>query len=340
MKNYTLLFALVANAHTVFAQNMDSAKIYYQKGIDQKEVKHFLVAAGYFDKAIHFDSKYAAAYQENGYANLAMHKPDIAIRNFSALYELDPTSKAAIKELTDLYYSYHQYEKAIEFANKCIGCANAERVLAMSSYKKEDYAAAIKGLTNVIAKDVTDAEATYTIGRSYLDMEQYTKAVPFYTKAIELDTTKNSWMNELGLLYYNLNNFQHSKTYFLTAVEHGYVANNDFNENLGYAYIYSGEFEKGEKILLDILAKKPGNKDILRDIAEASYKQKLYDKSLDYCQQLLALNDKDGKALYQAGLCFIKKGAKEKGQNMCDTAIKIDPSLAGMRTKQDGGMGL
>jgi hypothetical protein len=47
MKNYTLLFALVAIAHTLFAQNMDSAKIYYQKGIDEKEAKHFLAAAGY-----------------------------------------------------------------------------------------------------------------------------------------------------------------------------------------------------------------------------------------------------------------------------------------------------
>lgn len=340
MKNSIVSIAFVALSSLVFGQNTDSAKIYYQKGIAEKEAKRFLVAGNYFDKAIHFDSKYAAAYQENGYANLAMSKPDIAIRNFSTLYELEPANKAAIKELTDLYYSYHQYAKAIEFANKCIGCANAERVLAMSSYKKEDYATAIKGLTNVIAKDATDAEATYTIGRSYLDMEQYTKAVPFYTKAIELDATKNSWMNELGLLYYNLNDFQHSKTYFLKAAESGYAVNNDFNENLGYACIYSGEFEKGEKLLLDILAKKPGNKDILRDIAEASYKQKLYDKCLDYCQQLLVLDDKDGKALYQAGLCFIKKGAKEKGQNMCDAAIKMDPSLSGLRTKQDGGMGL
>ena len=66
----------------------------------------------------------------------------------------------------------------------------------------------------------------------------------------------------------------------------------------------------------------------------------MYDKSLDYCQQLMTLDDKDGKALYQAGLCFIKKGSKEKGQNMCDAAIKMDPSLSGLRTKQDGGMGL
>ncbi|CAN5167723.1 hypothetical protein BH11BAC5_BH11BAC5_35720 [soil metagenome] len=340
MKQYTLLVTVVAIAQTSFAQTSDSAKIFYQKGVVENEAKHYLVAANYFDKAIKLDPKYTAAYQANGYTSLEMNKQDAAIRNFSKLYELEPSNTAAIKELTELYFTYHQYNKAVEFAKKCMDCPNAEKIIAMASYKQEDYATAIKGLTNVIAKNPLDAEATYTIGRSYLDMEQYTKAVPFYTKAVELDATKYHWMNELGLLYYNLNDFAHAKTYFLKAVESGYPVNNDFNENLSYAYIFSGEFEKGEKMLLDILAKKPGNKDILRDIAEASYKQKMYDKSLDYCQQLMTLDDKDGKALYQAGLCFIKKGYKEKGQNMCDAAIKIDPSLSGLRAKQDGGMGL
>ncbi|MBC7424846.1 MAG: tetratricopeptide repeat protein, partial [Ferruginibacter sp.] len=79
---------------------------------------------------------------------------------------------------------------------------------------------------------------------------------------------------------------------------------------------------------------------ILRDIAEAYFSQKMYDKSLAYCQQLLEADPKDGKALYQAGLCFQKKGQKEKGQSMCDDAIKLDPSLTSLKQKMDGGMGL
>ena len=98
--------------------------------------------------------------------------------------------------------------------------------------------------------------------------------------------------------------------------------------------------KKGEKLLLSILAKKPGNKDILRDIAEACYKQKNFDRSLDYCRQLIELDANDAKALYQAGLCFQQKGQKKKGQSMCDNAIKMDPSLSGLRQKNDGGIGL
>ena len=48
-------------------------------------------------------------------------------------------------------------------------------------------------------------------------------------------------------------------------------------------------------------------------------------------QKLLEMDMADAKALYQAGLCFIKKGNEDKGQQMCDKAIQMDPSLAGLR---------
>ena len=86
-------------------------------------------------------------------------------------------------------------------------------------------------------------------------------------------------------------------------------------------------------MLLDLLQKKPNNKDLMRDMAEAFYNGKMYDKSLNYCQKLMEMDMKDGKALYQAGLCFQKMGQKDKGQGMCDKAIEMDPSLAGMRQK-------
>ena len=74
---------------------------------------------------------------------------------------------------------------------------------------------------------------------------------------------------------------------------------------------------------------------MLRDIAEVLYKQKQYDKSLAYCQRLMEIDMKDGKALYQAGLNFQRKGEKDRGQQMCDKAIELDPSLDGLRRKKE-----
>ncbi|MEO6720514.1 MAG: tetratricopeptide repeat protein, partial [Ferruginibacter sp.] len=239
---YTILISLVMLASLAGFSQSDSANLYFKKGMEEKNARRFLVAANHFDKAIRFDSKFIDAWLQNGYTNLEMRKTDIAKAHFTKVIELDPSNKAAIKELTSLYYDYRQYQKAIEFALKCTDCENAEKIIAISNYHLEDYGSAVKGLLNVVAKNPTDAEATYTLARSYLEMEQYKEAVPYYNKAVQLDATKNEWAYELGLLYYNQNDFKNAAVFFNKAAEGGYPQSNDFMENLGYAYIYTGEF--------------------------------------------------------------------------------------------------
>ncbi|HMJ48505.1 MAG TPA: tetratricopeptide repeat protein [Ferruginibacter sp.] len=336
-KNFTIALFLISAA--LFTQAQDSSSHFYQKGLEEKAGRKYLTASTYFEKATTLNPRFTAAYLENGHVNLSMRKTDMAIQNFSKAHELEPDNNAAIKELADLYYNYRQYQKAIDFANKCKGCENADRIIALSYFKMEDYAKVENALLPLLEKSPNDAELTYTLAKTYFEMELETKAIPVYVKAISLDGSKSQWSHELGLLYYNNNNFKGAVTYFNKAAEQGFIQSNDFKENLGFAYIYSGEFEKGEKLLLEIIARKPGDKEMLRVIADAYYQQKQYDKSLEFCQKLLEMDMKDGKALYQAGLCFQRKGQKDRGQQMCDKAIELDPSLNSLRQKKDiGGM--
>jgi tetratricopeptide (TPR) repeat protein len=341
MKNALTTALTVFLFSTSFAQTTDSSTYFYQKGTEEKNAKHYLVASKNFDKAIKLNPNYTAAYIDNGFVNIEMRKTDAAITNFTKANQLQPGNNIVINELMNLYFSYRQYANAVEFAQKCKDCANAEKVVAISYFQQEDYAKAEKALLTFISKNPNDAEANYTLGRSYMEMEQEKKAIYYYDKAVHIDTGRSAWLHELALLYYTVNDYKNAVVYFNKAAANGYPSSNDFNENLGYSYIYAGEFEKGEKLLLDIMAKKPGNKDILRDIAQAYYDQKLYDKSLEFCQKLMELDQKDAKALYQAGLCFQKKGEKDRGQAMCDKAIELDPSLNKMKhQKEMAGAGL
>jgi tetratricopeptide (TPR) repeat protein len=339
MKKTSILAIGIMAMNPMFAQKADSSELYFQKGIEEKTARHYLVASKNFEKALQFNPNLKEALLENGYVNLEMRKTDNAMLSFTKVLEIEPANAAATKEMMELYYSYRQFAKAKDMASKCKGCASAEKILALCNYQIEDYGNAVKGLLGYLSKNPTDAEATYTLGRSYLEMEEYKNAIPYYNKAILLDDSKNAWMYELGLIYYNQEDFKNAITFFNKAAEKGYPQSSDFVENLGYANIYAGDFDKGEKILLELLAKKPGNKELLRDIAEAYYQRKMYDKSLDFCQKLMEMDTKDGKALYQAGLCFQKKGQTDKGQKMCDKAIEMDPSLSGLRQKSmTGGM--
>ena len=318
----------------VFSKTLDSSAHYFQKGIEEKTARRFLVAAGYFDKAIHFNSNYTEAYIENGFVNKEMRRTDAAMQNFTKAYELDPGNDVVLKELAELYYSYRQYQKAVDFAQKCKGCDNKDRIIAMSYFGMEDYGRAEKALLALVAKNANDAEATYMLAKTYLEMGLNGKAIPYYEKAIQADGTKSKWSFELGLLYYNSDNYKKAVVYFNKAIEQGFMQNNDFNENLGFAYLYSGEFDKGEKLLNEIMERKPGDREIIRDVALAFYDGKMYDKCLDYCQKLLEMDKNDGKALYQAGLCFQRKGQVQRGQQMCDRAIELDPSLNKLRQKK------
>ncbi len=332
---FAFILPLLLFSTVLFSQTTDSSAYYFQKGIEEKAAKRYLVASEYFDKAIHVNSNYTAAYIENGFVNKEMRKTDVSKQNFKKAYELDPANDVVIKELAELYYSYRQFQNAIEFAQKCRTCENKDWIIAMSYYELEDYGRAEKLLLNLVTRDPYDAEVIYTLARTYLEMGLEGKAIQYYEKAVRFDQAKNKWLFELGLLYYNNAQYKNAVVYFNKATDHGFIPGNDFNENLGFAYIYSGEFDKGEKLLNEIMARKPGNKEIIRDIAQAFYDNKMYDKCLDYCQKLMEMDMKDAKALYKAGLCFQKKGQKEKGEKMCDKAIQMDPTLASLRQKKE-----
>ncbi|MFM2360449.1 MAG: hypothetical protein RLY16_2442 [Bacteroidota bacterium] len=312
----------------------DSADLYFQKGIEEKNLRHYLVASRQFDKAVQFNPSFVEAYLENGYVNLEMRRTDQALMHFTKVNQLSPTNPVALQQLMQISYDYRQFAKARDYALKCTNCKGADKIIAMSYYHSEDYGNAIKGFSKYLASNPTDADAVYTLARCYLDMEEYKSAVPHFVKAVALDEQKSMWAYELGMLYFTLNDYGNAAQNFAKAAARGYNTNSsDYIENMGYALIYTGEFEKGEQMLASLIQKRPNDKTLIRDVADVFYQKKLYDKSLGYCQQLMEMDMQDGKALYLAGLCFQKKGEKEKGQGMCDKAIELDPSLGRLRSK-------
>ncbi|MEO6219452.1 MAG: tetratricopeptide repeat protein [Ginsengibacter sp.] len=340
MKNFLLLIIFSLSLFTVFSQRSDSASYYFKKGIEEKNAKRFALAEKNLNKSIEFSPEYVEAYVENGKVNLEMRKISDAQKNFTKAYELEPSNPEVIKELAQLYFNNRQFQKAIELAQKCNTCTDADRILGMSYYQTEDYGKAQNYLLRAIAKNDKDAESAYTLGRTYLELENEQNAIPQFKKAITIEPSRNVWMYELGLIHYNQNDFKNALKYFNMAADAGYTKANDFYENYGFAQVYTGDAQNGVKTLTEVLNKKPNNKELLNNIANAMYETKRYDDALVYFQKLLELNPKDASSLFMAGMVFQKKGQKEKGQKICDKAIEMDPSLARNRQKQELPMGL
>ena len=339
MKNVLIFLGVCLISPYTFSQNADSAKFYFNKGFQENAARLFAIAAKDFEKAIQMDPQFTEAYIANGQANLSMRKITEAQANFNKAYELDPTNKEAISQLTTLTFDNRQFQKAIDFAQKC-NCPNASRVLGMSYYNLEDYGKAEKYLKDAISKNNNDAEAAYTLGRTYLELEEDQNAIPQFQKAVELEPARSQWQYELGLLYYNQNDFKNSLKYFDLAAANGYNKTNDYYENYGFAQLYSGDTENGIKTLNILMERKPNNRELINNIAHALYDTKKYNEALDYFTKLLNLNPKDATTLYMAGMTFQKLGQKEKGQKICDHAIAMDPSLSRYRQKNEMPQGL
>lgn len=335
MKKILITFIAIAFTAIGFAaQTSDSSLFYYQKGLEEKKAKRYLVASDNFTKAIELNTAYVDAYIEKGFTNNEMRRTDAAKADFTKALELDPQNETAIKELTTIYFNYRQYQNALDLVQKCNTCTNKDRITAMCYFNMEDYGKAEKLLIALVNKNPKDAELVYTLASNYLAMGLEPKAIAWYENAVLLDNTKSKWFFELGLLYSNTDNYKKAVIAYTKAAELGFIRGNDFNENLGFAYVYSGDFANGEKLLSDLVRRRPGDKELIRDVATAFYDSKNYDKALDFCQMLLEMDMKDGKALYQAGLCFQKKGMTERGMQMCDKAIELDPTLAGLKNKK------
>ena len=80
--------------------------------------------------------------------------------------------------------------------------------------------------------------------------------------------------------------------------------------------------------------------EMLYQVAQAYYKAGKYNEAIDYWDQVFGLDKTNAKALYMIGLSYQKKGEKDKGMQICDKAIELDPSLNSLKQKKDGGLGL
>lgn len=336
----TILAISIASVSLANSPGADSSEYYYQRAMAEKLANRSLVASKFFEKALDFNQKNPKIYTEAAQNLQEMHVPDKAKTYYSKAFELDPTSDRVIKELANLYYDFRQWDKAIEFANKCVSCDNKNRIIGMSYHKKEDFVTAEKYLLKALSANFEDAQANYIMAKNYIEAEQEKKALVYFEKAVALSPEKPNWMYELAILYTALGNNKEAVVKYEEAIKLGVVQNNDFTENYSNALLFSGNIAKGEEKVME-LYKKKGNKEILRNLSITLYKLKQYDRCLDYCQKLIEVDPKDGKALYQAGLSFIKLGKKDKGQAMCDKAIELDPTLGIKRqviNDQSGGL--
>ena len=342
MKNL-LLVPVVFAVITASAQpNADSAAFYLKKGDEARQSKRMLVAAQQYRKALQFDASNTDAQRGLGDASVDMRRYPDAIVAYQEVVKKIPDDKEANEQLANLYFWTRRWNDAIATAKKLqqqrIG-NNPEYIIGKSYSELEDYGQAYPFLQAAAKNDSANADIPYTIARGMVEMSNYRNAAPFFLKAIALDTTKPRWVYETALNFAAIPDDKTAIRYYLLAADRGYRTDNDYYENLSISYEGAGQLDKGIDALKKVLEKKPADLDLLNSVASLLYKTGKYQEAIDYWDRILSYDKQNAKSLYMIGMAYQKKGDKEKGMQLCDQAIKMDPSLANLK-KQKSGMGL
>ena len=342
MAKYILTMAIMAISTLSYSQ-FDSARVFLEKGIEEKTKGRRMESLKYFEKAFGYNGKDKQVVSELAAAYLDLRRYPQAREKFQLLEKMGDQSDSTYRQLMLLSFNMRQFDDAIKYASLLKKVRPAEQTayyLGRSFYEKEDLGNAIKYLDIAAKENPANADIPYTVARAYADMFNYKKSVDYFQKALAINPGQARWLYEMALIYYAIPDEQNSLKYLLEAGEKGYKKDNEYVQNLATAYMNAGKHQEGITMLKEILQRRPSDVNILNMLAEAFYDTKQYDEAISHFDQILAIDTKNAEALYMIGMSFQKKGDKQKGQALCDKAIEMDPSLQSLKQKKQmpGGM--
>ncbi len=339
MKKILILTLSIFLLAGVYAQNTDSAKAAFRRGVMETSLGRHKPAFELYRKATTLDSNYTDAYRALGQSAIETRQYEVARNAFRKVLAADPSDQVAIEAMGNLSFWTRRWDDAILYGQKMLDLKIGQRVHYMvgkSYYEKENFGMAFRYLDAAYKDEPRNAEIPFLFARSFVEMSNYKMAVKYYQEAIALDSTKVQWIYELAMAYSAIPDDRSAIPYFELAMVKGYKVDNDFIENLSSAYVSAGMPEKGIAMLTRLLEMRPADLELLYFVADTYYKMGKYDEAINHWDKILQYDKENARSLYMIGMAFQKKGDTKKGQAICDKAIELDPGLKVMRREKQG----
>ena len=115
---------------------------------------------------------------------------------------------------------------------------------------------------------------------------------------------------------------------FQNAIVRGYKARDDFYMNMAYTMADAHKTGEAIDMMKEMLRRRPQDLGLLNGLADVCYHSGRYKEAIACWDRVLGNDDKNARVLYQIGTAYIKMGNDKDGQQLCDQAIGMDPSLA------------
>ncbi|HSB93456.1 MAG TPA: tetratricopeptide repeat protein [Flavitalea sp.] len=314
----------------------DSARYYLKKGSEEKSGRRFRSAELSFIAGLRFapDNKEMLGLLAETYKE--QFKYNDAREIYLKIARTAPGDAAVLHNLAAISFNMHKWNDAIQYAAKLPADSTSAYITGRSQYELENYAEAVKSLTAAEKAGSRNAEVPYYLARAYMDQSNYKQSAAAFERAIAIDSSRANWVYETSLAFYAIPDYNKSLQYMLLAGARGFSRSSDYLENLANVYVRTNQPPEAIKLFKEILAKKPGDQEILYELAQSYYQTKQYDDAIANWDKVLAIDPANAKAMYMTGLSYQKKGDMARGTQLCEQAIKLDPSLKNLRQEKKG----
>ena len=343
MKKLTILVITFMTIMSVQAKELDdSVKVLLKKAKIEQEAGRQKMALEYLQMAVAVDQNLVDAQKSLGLQAVELRQFDMAKQAFLKVLASQPNDAIALENVLQIAFNFRKWEEAIQFGKRLLVLNQGKRVnymIGKSYYELEDYGQCYKFLETAFTEEPKNIEIPTMFARSLMEMSNFKAAARYYLEALKIDSNNNGLLNELAMTYSAMNDEKAAVVYYEKAMEKGYRVDNNFVENISNSYIAAGMPEKGMNMLLKLLEKRPGDIDLLNNVADNYYRMGNYKEAINYWDKVLYLDREEARALYMIGMCYIKMGDKTKGATLCNKAIDMDPSLKQFRSVKGGPFG-
>lgn len=338
MKQFLCLQILIAAVCIqVNASTGDSSLHYFQKAKAFKESGQVFEAEKNFVKALEFDPGNTEAREALGNFYCEQRKYVNARIQFKQLLEKIPGHAVALQKCTEISFMLRKWQDVILYAGLAaknnVTVDKVNYMLGKSYFEEENYGQAKDYLHKQLALVPGHKESMVLLGEVYVELSNYTEAINTYKAYLAKYPDDAETIYQLALLYSAESQEREAVKYMELAAEKGYKQDLAYLENLGMSYL-SFNLAKGVEVLNKVLERKPGDVQVLTQIAQAYYQAGDFGTAYESYYKIYQTDNKNAKALYMSGVALIRKGDKSKGMQLCDMAIAMDPKLANLRSQK------
>jgi tetratricopeptide (TPR) repeat protein len=171
--------------------NENTAKGYFLKGMNFKEMGDTTLAISSFQTTVEQDNEYLDAYLELG-TLLTIKKNALALEYLKTALKMQPGNNEVMYEIGMYYQQTKNYPAAMD-TYKTILTKDPKykkayyNMGAIELYANKNYTQAIKHFTNAINADPNYADAYFARGVCYEELKDKTNAMADYQMALQID---------------------------------------------------------------------------------------------------------------------------------------------------------